>query len=442
MNYHPGMPKLSLSMIIRDEESTLGHCLESVRGLVDEIVVVDTGSRDKSPEIAKAFGAIIGHFPWRDDFAEARNHSLGLCSGDWVLVLDADEAIDALDHARIRAAIHQQGVSAYRLTLRNYLPSGNLTTVGVPATLNRSPYTEGRDLNYYADSHGLRLCRRLPGLAFRGRIHELLDPFFEDRGLPIEEHPSVIHHFGKLLQEREAQKRSYYLDIAEREAQQEPGSFQVQFNLLQQALAAQAWPRAHASALRCMQLQDAVPSLVLLGEAVALQELGRPKEALPFLDRVLEAEPTNPPALIRKGVSLALMGEREAARDFFAAAIRAQPDYLLAYLNLSELELRTGNPSAARAALLAGLTRAPKDPALLDALVKLSVETQELSQVLQDCLLALARQPQGGLGLWHRLAALGHARRGEIGSAQQILDEGLRQFPGDAELASLRNRLN
>lgn len=436
------MPKLSLSMIVRNEEATLGHCLESVRELVDEIVVIDTGSRDRTSEIAESFGATLSHFPWSDDFAEARNHSLRLCTGDWVLVLDADEAVDSLDHACIREAIRQERAPAYRMTLRNYLPSGNLSTVGVPATQNRSSYQEGKDFGYYADSQGLRLCQRLPGLGFRGRIHELLDPYFEAKGLPIDALPVVIHHFGKLHLARESHKASYYLQLAESEARQEPENFQIQFNLLQQALVAQAWPMVHATAARCLQLRECVPSLVLLGEAVALQELGHPREALPFLDRVLEAEPTNAPALLRKAVSLAHSGELARARDLFNQAIDAQPGYLLPYLNLAELEKLAGNPVAAREALCSGLTQSPGDPALLDALVKLSVESRDLAQVLEDCLLALSRRPDGGSGLWHRLAALGHAKNGERESAERILDEGLRRFPGDAELSRLRRSLS
>lgn len=436
------MAKLSLSMIVRNEEATLGHCLESVRELVDEIVVIDTGSQDRTLEIAESFGAILGRFPWGDNFAEARNHSLSLCAGDWVLVLDADEAIDGQDFACIREAIHQDKFPAFQMTLRNYLPSGDLSTVGVPATQNRSSYQEGKDFGYYADSHGLRLCRRLPGLGFRGRIHELLDPFFEARGLPIGVLPSVIHHFGKLHLDRESNKASYYLQLAESEARQAPADFQIQFNLLQQALVAQAWPLVHATALRCLQLRGSVPSLVLLGEAVALQELGHPQEALPFLDRVLEVEPTNAPALLRKAVSFAHTGKLAKARELFHQAIHAQPDYLLPYLNLAELEKVAGDPVAAREALCSGLSQAPADLSLLESLVKLSVEGRDLAQVLEDCLMALSHRPDGGSGLWHRLAALGYAKNGERESAWKLLDEGLRRFPGDAELARLRRSLS
>lgn len=85
------MKQLALVMIVRDEAATLARCLESARGLVDEIVVLDTGSSDATVEIARGFGAQVHHFTWCDDFAAARNAALDHASSAWNLVLDADE---------------------------------------------------------------------------------------------------------------------------------------------------------------------------------------------------------------------------------------------------------------------------------------------------------------------------------------------------------------
>ena len=84
---------LSLSMIVRNEEARLAGCLESVRGFVDEMVVVDTGSNDGTIAIAEAAGARVEQIPWPGDFAPARNTALEFLTGDWVLVLDADEQL-------------------------------------------------------------------------------------------------------------------------------------------------------------------------------------------------------------------------------------------------------------------------------------------------------------------------------------------------------------
>ena len=79
---------ISLAMIVKDEQATLAHSLESVSRLVDEMIIVDTGSSDGTIDIAKNFGAQVHHFKWRDDFAAARNESLKHCTGDWALILD------------------------------------------------------------------------------------------------------------------------------------------------------------------------------------------------------------------------------------------------------------------------------------------------------------------------------------------------------------------
>ncbi|HIG95637.1 TPA: glycosyltransferase family 2 protein, partial [Candidatus Woesearchaeota archaeon] len=94
--------RLSLCMIVKDEERFLSACLESVRGLVDEAIIVDTGSSDKTKEIARGFVDQIGgkllDFVWADNFSAARNESLKYATGDWILVLDADEVIAHRDH--------------------------------------------------------------------------------------------------------------------------------------------------------------------------------------------------------------------------------------------------------------------------------------------------------------------------------------------------------
>jgi len=88
------LPKLSLCMIVKDEESVIEDCLKSVKGVVDQIVVVDTGSRDSTIEICKRYGAEVYYYRWRDDFSAARNESIKYARGDWILWMDADERLD------------------------------------------------------------------------------------------------------------------------------------------------------------------------------------------------------------------------------------------------------------------------------------------------------------------------------------------------------------
>ena len=88
------MPSLSVIMIVKDEAGCLPQCLESVRGIADELVIADTGSTDDTVAIARRFGAKVFHIPWEDDFASARNRTIAAASGDWLLHMDADELLD------------------------------------------------------------------------------------------------------------------------------------------------------------------------------------------------------------------------------------------------------------------------------------------------------------------------------------------------------------
>jgi len=141
---------------VKNEAAALGRCLESVRSLVDEIVVVDTGSSDDTAAIARTFGARIGHFPWRDDFAAARNESLRLCTGDWVLLLDADETVDSRDHGAIRQAMVQDGLAGFTLVSRNYTRDGAAKLFDQPVVANDADYAEGSGLPFFADMPLLR----------------------------------------------------------------------------------------------------------------------------------------------------------------------------------------------------------------------------------------------------------------------------------------------
>lgn len=95
------IPQASLCMIARDEEAKLQKCLNSVADLVHEIIVVDTGSVDRSKQLAKDFGAHVYNFPWIDDFSAARNDSLRHAKGNWVFWLDTDEWIDNENRVRL-----------------------------------------------------------------------------------------------------------------------------------------------------------------------------------------------------------------------------------------------------------------------------------------------------------------------------------------------------
>ncbi len=146
-------PFISLCMIARNEEKDLPRCLERVKDHVDEIVLVDTGSTDRTVEIAKDYGARILHRAWDDDFSAPRNLALAEAKGDWILVLDADEVVAEASLPLIRDLCKLECASGYHMRFFNDHESGR--------------------------SHGItmvRLFRNLPGIHYENAIHEQVIP--------------------------------------------------------------------------------------------------------------------------------------------------------------------------------------------------------------------------------------------------------------------------
>ncbi len=114
---------ISLCMIVKNEEENIEHCLSSIQGLVDEIIIIDTGSTDGTKEIAKKFGAKVFDFKWNNNFSDARNFSLSKATGDWIFILDADEVISPSDHEKIKNLIRKplDVSTAYSFITRNYI---------------------------------------------------------------------------------------------------------------------------------------------------------------------------------------------------------------------------------------------------------------------------------------------------------------------------------
>ncbi|NJL47276.1 MAG: tetratricopeptide repeat protein [Leptolyngbyaceae cyanobacterium SM2_5_2] len=150
---------ISLCMIVKDEALTLGRALESVKGWVDDIVVVDTGSTDGTQEIAASYGARVYPLAWVNDFAAARNASLSYATGDWVLVLDADEVLQPETAQTLRQL--DQGQSLGDIAAPSILAVNLLRLeLGAP----QAPYTLIT-----------RFFRRLPEVHFHRPYHETVD---------------------------------------------------------------------------------------------------------------------------------------------------------------------------------------------------------------------------------------------------------------------------
>ncbi len=117
------MPAVGLSMIVKNEAHTIRACLESVRDVVTQIVIADTGSTDSTCDIAREFGATVVSFPWQDHYANARNAALAPVKADWVLVLDADEELDRQAARNVQSILPASSIGGLTTPIRNYVKS-------------------------------------------------------------------------------------------------------------------------------------------------------------------------------------------------------------------------------------------------------------------------------------------------------------------------------
>jgi glycosyltransferase involved in cell wall biosynthesis len=186
--------RISLCMIVKNEEQHLERCLISAQGVVDEIIVVDTGSQDKTIDIARQFGAKIIESPWQGDFSMHRNQSLNAAQGDWILWMDADEEIAAESRMNIREAANSSQADGLRLTVRNMQPEGELCR--------------------YLDLHITRMFRQHGKYRFEGRIHEQVTPSILRNQGKIEDLDAILFHYGYISKTSQGSQIRFERNIA------------------------------------------------------------------------------------------------------------------------------------------------------------------------------------------------------------------------------------
>ena len=153
------MQTLSLCMITKNEEKNIKACLDSMVNIADEIIIVDTGSTDRTIEIAKSYGAKVFSYKWNDDFSEARNISLEKATKDWIIVLDGDEVLPKEDGKKLKNIINATSMEALYLRLENIVDNKSL-----------------------GDAVVLRVFRNNKLYRFRNKMHEQVIFSIEENG--------------------------------------------------------------------------------------------------------------------------------------------------------------------------------------------------------------------------------------------------------------------
>lgn len=362
---------LSVCLMVKDEEILLPRCLDSVAGVADEIVLVDTGSTDRTLEIAREYGAKIAFWPWvRLDFSTPQNVAIDTATGDWILALDADNRLDPASHAEVRSRIETDELVGFLLRHFSYHDD----EVGTSATEHVT----------------LRLFPRHPAIRWVGRIHPQVLPVRPDLPFRVELCDAIIHHDGyRPNHYRRRQNLDGYRATLEellRDNPDEPFSlFNLGALLLRLGHAAEADGHlARAIELNSSRLADGThaPYVVHahLLRVIALTGLDRLDDAWEWCARLIQLAPELTDAHCSLGTIEARRGHLADAAAAYERALgcRETPAFVptdratggwKALLGLGQVYLSMGRAAAARRALERAAALRPTDQTV-DALLR------------------------------------------------------------------------
>ncbi len=290
---------LTLAMIVKNEEFFLPQCLESVKGIVDDMVIVDTGSTDRTVEIAESFGARVIQIPWPNDFAKARNVGLDAVKTPWVLIMDADEELVKEDLAILEKAIQMPQADAY-----------NIRIVSV---MDRA-----EDIS---ESYVTRLFRSHPKVRYDGAVHEQVFNSLSAVGFKLAHIPMRLIHkgyLGSVVQGRNKAERNRKL--LEDEVRNNPKNGYMTWQLAQTYYGEGRFTDAIDAAKKSLRLIDVANPLWVLAEvtyARALMATNQPKKALRVLAEGKLSHPHYTDFFYLEGIILMGQEKWEDARKAF-----------------------------------------------------------------------------------------------------------------------------
>ena len=328
------MPQtISLCMITKNEEKYLEQAINSVKDISDEIVIVDSGSTDKTKDIAKKFNAKIFDFKWNDDFSEARNESLKHATKDWILVLDADETIEKEDLKKIKYLIENadKNIVGFALNQRSYL---NNYFEG--ALKNNSDFESVKKYPFYISNILVRLFKNNLNLKFRNRVHELIEDSIEEKGLKYGKSDVIIHHFGSLKDEKLiSETAEKYSRIILKQLEEEPENARYNYHAARMYLGQNNFTNALKYFEKTAKI-DPSYKLVFSEIAKIYIHMNDTNRAIEYFKKSMRHNPGNPSPANNLAVVYMSVGKFESAKKILEDFLKRFPDNVALKYNYEE----------------------------------------------------------------------------------------------------------
>lgn len=297
---------VSLCMIVKNEEKFLESCLNSIKDIVDEIIIVDTGSIDNTIKIAEKFNAKIINHKWENNFSEARNISLNNASKEWILLMDADDIFDAGDKEKLIQIINKGDKIGYFFKTLSYVSEKN--------------YDD------YVYNSNLRLLKNIGEYEFKGAIHEQITHKFEPTDYSKFKTVDIrVYHKGYLpgvAEEKNKRKRN--IRIIEEELNKYPNNPFYNFNMANEYFAMNKCEEAlkyYNIAYQNMNEKSGYTSKLVMKRVLALIESQKFDIAMRAIDEGIKMLPNFTELYFYKGHVYQKKGQYTLAIKYFSKCI-------------------------------------------------------------------------------------------------------------------------
>lgn len=371
------MPEsISLCLVVRNEEQLIGTAIRSVNDIVDEVIVVDTGSTDRTAVIASDLGARIIPYKWDGSLGRARNAYLEAAQGDWILVLDGDESISRRDLPKIEKLVRRRSVVGYCLAIRNYSDHFDLMWNWYPNDRSYPREERFSACDGFAKTQPLRLFRNFPDVRYveGTSVHTTPLALLKEHAGKIENRDDVvIHHFqslkgGELFLSGKQEQR---LKGELRHSRLFPNDPLTYLNIAKTLFAQGRDDESLKYLARAVKLNKEFHDAYQLGGMIELEK-GRLPAAERHLKQAIRVRRNSADAWAILGIVLIESGKHQQAIEALMKAIKFHPQHLLAHNSLGLAYEELGDSRKARAQYRRALRLNPAFSAATENLARLA----------------------------------------------------------------------